>query len=191
MTMKNFKELREGMLDDFVSDFESLNADQLEIKYNVLVKAQKRYKPRKYSGSKKSGEDSWVKYVRGPEELKELLSEHQGTSKITLDGIIKLFAENYKAIDERYRPELSVKDIYNVREYDRKLINGFTGTNNAVELADLEASIKKEGIKQPGIITIERQKNGSVTVILGEGNHRLSLALKLGIRTMPIRFHYR
>ncbi len=57
------------------------------------------------------------------------------------------------------------------------------------QMLDLMNDIKKNGQKEPGIIQIQR-KGANVGVLLGEGNHRLAIAIKLNIPKMTIRFSY-
>ena len=131
-----------------------------------------------------------IENVNPSAELKSVLKEATGSPKITLRGIIDLFAlHNYKLADN-FQPDVPINELYNIREYDRELKGGFTGSNTEAEMEELEASIKRKGIKHYGSVNITRLKNGDVTAILGEGNHRLKIAKKLRIKTMPIMFFY-
>ena len=85
---------------------------------------------------------------------------------------------------------LPISELWTIREYDREMVDGYTGKNSAEEMKELKIDIKKNGIKQHGYISIDRRKNGDVEVLLGEGNHRLQIAKQLGIKEMPIMFTY-
>ena len=55
------------------------------------------------------------------------------------------------------------------------MIDGFTGKNTAEEMADMEADIKKNGITSPGVVTLSRDKNGTVTAIMRSEEHTSEL----------------
>ena len=48
--------------------------------------------------------------------------------------------------------------------------------------------MKKNSIKDHGVVNMKHLKNGDVQVWLSEGNHRLAIAKELDLKTMPIRF---
>ena len=170
------QEITEGILDDLVSDF----PDTEEPKRPETVKTtpRKRYDPRVVH--KGPVPDSHKKYIR--------YAEHD---TMPLATIIDMFTKQNKAFSDNVTINVPVQDLHNIREYDREMIDGFTGKNTAEEMAEMEADIKKNGITSAGVVTLRRDKNGTVTAIMGEGNHRLSIAKKLGIETMPVRIYYK
>ena len=101
-----------------------------------------------------------------------------------------MFAMDNIKLYDSVQPQIAIKDLDTIKEYDRKVIDGFTGSNTDKEVNKLKDSIKKSGIKQWGVVTITRLKNGNVTAVLTEGNHRLMIAKELNIKTMPIMFYY-
>jgi hypothetical protein len=82
-----------------------------------------------------------------------------------------------------------MKDVFKYREYDRTRLNG--GKLSPDEWDKLEASIKKSGIRDHGILQIDRNNsNGNMEVLLGEGNHRLAIGKRFGIKKMKLRISY-
>lgn len=158
-------------------------------KLNANVKKQPRvktYKARKIRGKKVKG---FADYLRTESEVKKVMKEKLGTSKITLDNVIKLFGDFKIKLDERVVLDYDIKEIDKYKEYDRTRQGG--GKNTPEEWDELEASIRKKGIKQHGILNIDRDNNsGSMEVILGEGNHRLAIAKMAKIKKMPLRISY-
>jgi hypothetical protein len=181
--------INELFTDDMINDLSDLGGSDLSPSITPRSHSQKRYEPREYPGTKPS---SHTKYIRSIQELKEVLEQLLGNDDVSLKNVVRLFADHNYAIDERVDLMLPTKDLYTVREWDRKMIDGNTGKNSQEEMDDLIADIKQNGIQSKSIITIARTNQyGDVSVILGEGNHRLSIAIELGISSMPVRFHYR
>lgn len=184
--MKTFKQfLSDGILDDIVKDF----PNQPKKKNIRVIKdvPRRRHAARKFSGQKV---DEFSYWIRSESELKKQIKEKLGNSKITLKGVIDLLAYHNMKVDERIRPQIAIKDLYTIREWDRKLINGFTGKNTTEDMEKKRKKYAKNGIKNAGVVDLRRLRNGSVTAILGEGNHRVKLGLEIGIKTMPIIFMY-
>ena len=109
---------------------------------------------------------------------------------MTLDNIIRIFANDNIKVADNFQPMIDITELWKIREYDRKMIDGYTGKNTEAEMKKLTADIKKNGIKEYRYVTIDRRKNGDVEVLLGEGNHRLGIAKAVGIKQMPIMFSY-
>ena len=195
--MKGFCQyIEENFLDDIIREIESdhdehgikkLGQIKVNPKKRKKVPINNRYRPRKYSGVKPEG---FSGYIRSMGELKGELKEKLGHPKVTLRGIIDLYAKHDLKVTDNFQPMISVKELWYVREYDRKMVDGWTGKNTAAEMKELIVSVKKDGIKEYGHVSIDRRKNGDVEVILGEGNHRLSIAKHAGIKEMPIMFSY-
>ena len=137
------------------------------------------------------GKDFGVTYpnlIHSIPELKGLLKEHYRTSKVTIEGIAKLYAEHdYKLVDNILEMEFPVKELDKYKEFKRTSTKG----NLSEEDWDkLKADIKKQGIKDYGILSLNKQRGGDVKVTLGEGNHRLAIAKELGIKKMKVRLYF-
>lgn len=186
--------VKEGFLDDVLKDFEPVSQAEIDrvlkksddtlAKYSIskTKSPYKKYSPRKYNGQKQEG---FAEYIRSPAELKKACE-----GRVTLENIIKIFANGNLKISDSFQPMVEIKELWKIREYDRKMVDGYTGKNSESEMKKLKASIKKHGIKQYGHVSIDRRKNGDVEVLLGEGNHRLNIAKEVGIKEMPIMFSY-
>lgn len=174
--MKAFELFSEDILDDLVADFP--DTDEPEHPPTIKTTPRKRYDPRVVHKGKPP--EGFKRYVRNLE-----------IKTVSLDKIIDMFVNKNIAFADNVILNVPVQDLHNVREYDREMIDGFTGKNTTEEMAEMEADIKKNGITSPGVVTLRRDKNGTVTAIMGEGNHRLSIAKKLGIETMPVRIYYK
>lgn len=137
------------------------------------------------------GKDFGITYpnlIHTTQELKELLKEHYGNSKVTIEGIGKLYAEHdYKLIDNILEMEFTVKELDKYKEFKRTVSDGNLTQQNWDELKD---DIKKKGIKDYGILGFSKQRNGNVKVTLGEGNHRLAIAKELGIKKMKVKLYF-
>lgn len=82
---------------------------------------------------------------------------------------------------------LPAKDVWIYREYDRGL-TGWSGSRTQADVEELRQSLAREGIQDPLQITIDVADREAY---LGEGNHRLGLAIKeLNIKTVPVNFRY-
>lgn len=194
--MKDFSTfVKEDILDDIAFAFPELQGtgkgnNDVEIEMRPAIKPvarQKQYKPRRFKGKKQTG---YADYIRTERYLKLLLKEKYKSQKLTLKNIIDLFATHNLKIDDTLKPKISLSELHEIREYDRELVDGWTGKNTTSEMEELRASIKAKGIQQYGVVQIVRKSNGSVTAILGEGNHRVSIGRKLRVKKMPILFTY-
>jgi len=63
-------------------------------------------------------------------------------------------------------------------------LRGIPGNNLRYDPVELTENIRQNGIRDPLILQYH-QKNR--TVILGEGNHRLESARRLGLESVPVR----
>jgi len=174
--MKIREILAEGILDDIVGDY----PDQVKVDTpisTIKTTPRKRHVPRAvYKGEPAKGFKEYVRYAE--------------KDTMHLQDVVNMFAKENKALADNVTINVPVSELDTIKEYDRELINGFTGKNTADEVAAMTADIKKNGIRDPGVVTLNRKKNGTITAILGEGNHRLNIAKKLGLKTMPVRFYY-
>jgi len=170
------QELTEGILDDLVGEFP--DTEEPERPPTAKTTPRKRYPPRiVHKGTPPEG---YKEYIR-----------HAESDTMRLQTVVDMFTKANKAFADNVTINVPVKDLHNIREYDREMIDGFTGKNTAEEMAEMEADIKKNGITSAGVVTLNRDKNGTVTAIMGEGNHRLSIAKKLNIPVMPVRIYYK
>jgi len=136
----------------------------------------------------KAAKTDYSYYIRSLQELKELLKEHYGSSKFTLDNIIKLYAEHdMKLTDNLTEFEFTVKELDKYKEWKRTR----TDSNLTPEEWDeMKADIKKNGIRDYGIVSLGQKRNGDVLAYIGEGNHRLAIAKELGIKKMKMRLYF-
>jgi hypothetical protein len=134
------------------------------------------------------------KYLRSENEIKQELKQHFNQSKITLDGIIKLFTQKYLKVDDNVVLNLNLNEIWKYREHDRHIFKPlknnvlYNGINTKEYYDELKQDIKQNGIKEPIIFMMQKTSNDTFTVYVGEGNHRMSIAKELGIKTIPVRF---
>lgn len=92
-----------------------------------------------------------------------------------------LTIRNYYTRSEPKNQHVELVDVNNLwdsKEYDRDLNNA-----SGVEFIN---SIINEGIKDTGILIYQLSNN---VAYIGEGNHRLKAAIKLGIRHIPMRVY--
>jgi hypothetical protein len=153
------------------------------------MKLQQLFETRTVKGKKPEG---FVEYLRSPQMVKEALAEHY-PGKATIDNIVRLFSEHNIAIADNVVLKGTPESLVPYREYSRESTNdwGWTGKLSGEEFEELKADIKENGIKNPGIFYMERNRNdGSVKAYLGEGNHRLRIALELGLKSYPLKFGY-
>lgn len=136
----------------------------------------------------KAAKTDYSYYIRSIAELKDLLKEHYGSSKITLDNIIKLYAEHdMKLTDNISEFEFTVKELDKYKEWKRTR----TDSNLTPEEWDtMKEDIKKHGIRDYGVVSLGQKRNGDVIAYIGEGNHRLAIAKELGIKKMKMRVYF-
>lgn len=158
---------------------------ELKVKKDTKKTRAKKYQPRKIKGKPVKG---FAEYLRSEGEVKKAVKEHFGHSKITLDGVIRLFAEKKIKLADNFQLDYDIKEVNKYREYDRKP-NEY-GKRTPEEFEELKQDIKKNGIKQYGVLQMDRDKSGNLKVILGEGNHRLAIAKLLKIKSMPLMISY-
>lgn len=108
---------------------------------------------------------------------------------ISLNNIIRLYGEYNIQFTSNIILQLSVSDVNSVCEYARaKDIYSSKKTPEQYEL--LLNDIKINGFRECGRIRMTRNADCNIEVILGEGNHRLSVAKQLQLNVMPIRLVY-
>ncbi len=130
-------------------------------------------------------------YVRGMEDLKETLQEKFGNSEITVENIANLFALYNIIIVDSIALELDVNDLKQYMEWSRDLVDDWSGKMTTTEFNKLKSDIQQNGIKNYGVLDLRRLSNGDIEVYLGEGNHRMKVALNIGIEKFPVRLYYR
>lgn len=87
--------------------------------------------------------------------------------------------------DEDVHALVKIKDILPYKEYERSREHG---RNSPEEWDDLVASMKEKGWNPKSPLHMIIGKQGGAKV--GEGNHRLAIAKQLGIKTIPVQFHF-
>ena len=133
--------------------------------------------------------NSFAQWLRSKEQVRHAIQANLDTPKMSLKNCIALYTEYNIKIDDFVVLEFPIDVIFPYREYDRKMKDGWTGKMDQEEYTELMKNINKNGISNPGILTISA--NGAdYEVQLGEGNHRLRIAEQLGLDKMPISFSY-
>lgn len=133
--------------------------------------------------------NSFAQWLRNKEQVRQALQKNLNTVKITLKNCIALYTEYNMKIDDYVILDFPVDSVFPYREYDRNMKDGWTGKMSQEEYTNLMKDINKNGIKHPGIIEIVGS-GADYEVKLGEGNHRLSIAEKLGLEKFPLSFSY-
>lgn len=144
----------------------------------------KKYKPRKYGGQNYYS----PKYIN-KKELQLILKEIFGNDEITLNKIIHIYGYHNIMILEGITINLKIDEVVSVREYDRQR-EIYCSKRTPDQFDELFNDIKVNGIQNGGRIRMNRLDDGNITVILGEGNHRLSILTQLGYEYMPVTFRY-
>lgn len=175
-------------LDQLLSDFESDTVEYKTPKVHKDTHQYKAYRPRNIKGVDHSG--NWPQYIRSEKHLRSVLNEVYGSPQLTLEKCIKLFTDHYYKIDEMIVVDLPVKQLEKFKEYDRELVNDWTGKMTKEEHAELMKDIQQNGIQNYGTLSIYEKGGAQYSALLDEGNHRLGIALTLGIPVMPIKFNY-
>ena len=121
-------------------------------------------------------------------ELQQIIHEKYN-STISINKILQLFVDYNIIVSESVTIPLSVAEVNEFREYDRSK-HIYCSKRTPEQYDQLYEDIKQNGIKQSGRIRVQINEDGYVEAILGEGNHRLSIAKLLQLSTMPIVFRY-
>jgi len=129
-------------------------------------------------------------YIHSHEDLKTTLQEKFKNTNVTVENITNLFAIHNIILERSLVLEFGVADLKQYREWERELIDGYTGSLSTDDYLKLKADIQKNGIKQHGVLDMVREDNGGVSVYLGEGNHRMKVALSLGFEKFPATIGY-
>jgi hypothetical protein len=103
----------------------------------------------------------------------------------TIEDVIARWQSGDKLYDEDFHALFDPEDVWPYREYTW---SRDSARNSPEEWDDLYASMKELGWRKnnPAIVLVG--KNGRALV--GEGNHRLAMAMMLGIK-VPVRFQFR
>lgn len=158
--------------------------DKNNYKGSGLPKFQK-FKPRIFPGK---FIDTTPTIIESIAELNLIIQETYNHS-INLIDIIKLFGEHNMLVSENLIVQLPVEDIDLVREYNRDRAI-YSSRRTPEQYDELMEDIKINGIQQHGRIRLRRDDDYNIEAILGEGNHRLSIAKLLKLSTMPVRIIY-
>lgn len=105
-----------------------------------------------------------------------------------LGGTFEEWQRADRNVDESLFPwNTEVVDIdfmLRAREYDRMREKSFTGRRGSHNVAILESWLRYEGFRQSLFLVYYRDTR---SVVLGEGNHRVVAAARLGFRGIPVR----
>ena len=162
----------------------------------VFIALAKARAPKEFLSIKDPSFSRFKDYIRSESELKSELQK-LGYTKMSLEGIIELYAKYNKALADSIIPEISVDELWEIREYDRDKftsIHGeqWNGKKTKKEYEEHVAHIKKNGINKDdyGVVQL-RRKGDKILALLGEGNHRVSILRKLGRNNkLPVMFFY-
>ena len=102
----------------------------------------------------------------------------------TVQEVLDCWVQNNTKMYERSMPVMyDPADLSQYREFERGRLR------NSVEgkvYQELKQSIADEGIKET--LHIELGKNGVAKI--GEGNHRHEIAMEVGLKSVPVTFHF-
>lgn len=180
-------DIREDIIDDIFSDFPTYKSSG---RPSTPLKEPPKSSSREPIKIKGINHESFAQWLRSEEQVRKALQDNLGTPKMTLKNCIALYTEYNIKIDDYVTLNFPTKDVYPYREYDREMKDGWTGKMDQEEYTGLMKDIKKNGIRNPGVLDIVNLKNGAYEVQLGEGNHRLRMAIALGIEAFPLHFYY-
>jgi hypothetical protein len=181
--------LSEDIVDDILADFPELRSRGNAAAHpKFTAQPSSAYDPVKIRGVE---HESFSQWARSKDQVRLAIRDKLGSPKMSLENCIKLYTEHNIKIDDYVVLEFPTHDVYPYREYDRELKNGWTGKMDQDEYIELMSDIKRKGIQQPGVLDIVNLKDGLYEAYLGEGNHRLKIAMALGIKQFPITFYYR
>lgn len=128
----------------------------------------------------------YPRYIR--EKEMTLLIKKLYNSKVDIAHLAQIAIDHKFFLYDSEVLTLPSTDVWKYREYDRDLTGKWSGSNTQADVDELRQSIAKEGIRDPLTITIDVADK---EVYLGEGNHRLGLAIKeLNIKKVPVNFRY-
>ena len=177
-----------SIIDQIVGDFEvsSDSSDSAPRPKKIHTPVQTAKEPVKIQGI---DHNSFAQWLRSKEQVRHAIQQNLETPKMSLKNCIALYTEYNIKIDDFVILEFPVESVFPYREYDRDMKDGWTGKMDQKEYTDLMKDVNKHGIKEPGILTISAD-GADYQVQLGEGNHRLRIAQKLGKEKFPLTFSY-
>lgn len=182
-------QIGEDIIDDILADFPQLRGRNVEPQPDFTPQPSKARQPVKVKGKEHETFSDWLRSV---EQVRKACQDHLGTPKLTIENCIKLYTEHNLKIDDYVVINFKTESVYPFREYDRDIDdNDWTGKMTKEEYVELMKDVQREGIKNPGTLEISNFKDGNYEVLLGEGNHRLKIAIALGINSYPVSFYYR
>jgi len=185
----DLKQLSEDIVDDILADFPQFRkTGDRPSQPKFTPQPSKARPPVKIQGVEHEG---FSQYLRSVSQVRQALQDHLGTPKLSLSNCIKLYTDHNYKIDDYVIIHFPTTAIYQFREYDREMNDGWTGKLTSEEYTELMKDIEKKGISFPGILEIRHTGNSNYEALLGEGNHRLKIALALGIDSYPMSFSYK
>lgn len=163
----------------------SLNNDETNYKNSGLPKF-KKYKPRLFL---KNQNNASVVCIENIQELQQVLLNHYNDDSLSLYNIIDLYIQHDIIVSESVVLNIPTAEVNEFREYDRSRYL-YCSKRTPEQYDELYEDIKQNGINNGGRIRIQTVDENTVQVILGEGNHRLSIAKLLGLDHIPIVIRY-
>jgi hypothetical protein len=111
-----------------------------------------------------------------------------GHGKKLLEALIRYQINESKYLNPVYRRAMDIYDVpvdfmWTYREFDRCGEDNLYGDDY---IERLTSDIKENGIEKPIVLQID-----SNTALITEGNHRLCIAIKLNMKTIPVMVVHR
>ena len=145
-----------------------------------LLKEEKKKPVVKIRGKESPDKPRWPDWIRSENEIIDKFGK-----KYKVEDLAKWAIEDNAQIADNVTLNLQVSDLYKYREYDREIVDGWSGTNTEKEYNEIKDSIKKSGIQSRLVLNM-KPKGNSMEISLGEGNHRLKAAKELKLKTVPV-----
>lgn len=192
----NLKQLGEDIIDDILADFPQFRkTGDAPSQPKFTPQPSSARPPIKIQGVEHEDFSQWLRSIS---QVRQALQDTMGSPKLSLSNCIKLYTEHNFKIDDYVKIHFPTTAVYPYREYDRDMQparpdrggTGWTGKMTSEEYTDLMKNIEKRGIEFPGLLEIGNGEGGNYKAILGEGNHRLRIALALNIDSYPLTFGY-
>ena len=161
---------------DFMKDYEYPYNDELG-NYRYVTVGGKRIKIYEKLGLAES--------MKKSNKFERIISKLKKSPKKNIE-------ENYNFSDDlikeiQNKTIKNVENIENVEMYETNKLIKFKetgGYRDEKQIEDLKNEIVKNGIKEP--IKIIKKNNGKIKI--EDGNHRLDIAQKIGLKKVPIKY---
>ena len=139
--------------------------------------------------------EGFKEYMRSEQEVRNTIRK-SFNKPVTIETVLKIYAMENKLVDDSVFLKFPAKTLWKYREHDRNIFVDrgkyeWNGMNTREYYNELKLDIMKNGIKEKLWMMVGRKKNGDVESYLGEGNHRLAIAMELDEKMeMPVYFRY-